>query len=72
VTEFCSRGTLYNVLNDPAISITWERFFEFSLAIASGVNYLHNFDPKIFHRDIKSLNFLVFLDLFSILNDHQG
>jgi len=59
VMEFCSRGSLYHVLNDSFIPVGWDRFFSFSLDIALGLRYLHALpENPIVHRDLKSLNVL--------------
>lgn len=59
VFEFCSKGTLYDVLNDLNEDITWSRVFRASLDAIKGLSCLHNWKPPIVHRDMKSLNLLV-------------
>jgi len=62
VMEFCSRDSLYHVmnLNNPRpYDIGWEKFFKFSLQMTRGMECLHNWTPSIVHRDFKSLNLLV-------------
>jgi hypothetical protein len=59
VIEYCSRGSLYDVMNDPTINIGWPLVFKFAIDMAKGLQVLHNHQPKILHRDWKSLNLLV-------------
>lgn len=58
--ELCSRGSLYHVMNDPNLEIGWDRVFYFAKDMAEGISTLHNWTPQIMHRDLKSLNLLVF------------
>lgn len=59
VMEFCSRDSLYHVMNQTKYDIGWEKFFKFALQMTRGIECLHNWDPPIVHRDFKSLNLLV-------------
>lgn len=59
VMEFCSRDSLYHVMNSRKYSIGWEKFFKFAIQMTRGVECLHNWTPQIVHRDFKSLNLLV-------------
>lgn len=62
VMEFCSRDSLYHVMNRVSpkpYDIGWDKFFRFSLHMTRGVECLHNWTPSIVHRDFKSLNLLV-------------
>jgi serine/threonine protein kinase len=59
VLEFCSQGSLFDVLNRPNENITWQRVLKFILDTVKGLNCLHSWKPQILHRDIKSLNLLV-------------
>jgi len=58
IMELCSRGSLFHVLNR-ATDFGWDRFFSFAEQTVLGVKSLHNHDPQILHRDLKSLNLLV-------------
>eukprot|EP01132_Coremiostelium_polycephalum_P004253 gene4253-5323_t len=60
VMEYCSRGSLYQVLH--VEKMTWERFFSFAFQLLKGISTLHQSVPQIVHRDVKSLNFLVTKD----------
>ena len=65
VTEYCARGSLYDVLleakENPALarSLTWYRRVSMMLDAAKGMLYLHSHKPTIIHRDLKSPNLLV-------------
>jgi len=59
VMEFCSRDSLYHVMNTKKYDIGWDKFFKFALQMTRGVECLHNWTPQIVHRDFKSLNLLV-------------
>ncbi|KAH3731891.1 ankyrin repeat protein [Pelomyxa schiedti] len=59
IMEFCSRGTLYDVLNNTSYDIGWDKVFKFCIEMTQGLNCLHTFSPSILHRDFKSLNVLV-------------
>lgn len=63
VMEYCSRGSLYHVLNNNQLNLTWELSLDFCKQMAQGMNELHNWTPSpIVHRDLKSLNLLVTKD----------
>jgi len=65
VTEFCEKGSLYDVLkrgnDDPAAAtqLTWSRRIGFAIDAAEGMLCLHSHQPPIVHRDLKSPNLLV-------------
>ncbi|KAK8704077.1 hypothetical protein V6N13_047710 [Hibiscus sabdariffa] len=59
VTEFLSRGSLFNLLRKNAAKLEWRRRVHMALYIARGMNYLHHYNPPIVHRDLKSSNLLV-------------
>lgn len=59
VMEYCSRGSLYHVLTSDKYEIGWDRVFRFAIEATRGIDQLHNGDPQIVHRDLKSLNLLV-------------
>lgn len=65
VTEYCSRGSLYDVLQaaktDPSLArqLDWSRRLGLALDAAKGMLYLHSHKPPIIHRDLKSPNILV-------------
>ena len=65
VTEYCSRGSLYDLLKsargDPALAqqLDWPRRLGLAMDAAKGMLYLHSHKPPIIHRDLKSPNLLV-------------
>ncbi|KAK8333377.1 hypothetical protein V6Z12_A10G198700 [Gossypium hirsutum] len=59
VTEFLPRGSLFQLLQRNTTKLGWRRRVSMALDIARGMNYLHNCNPPIIHRDLKSSNLLV-------------
>jgi serine/threonine protein kinase len=60
VMEFCEKGSLFNVLSkDKDLDLTWDLVFSMLEETVSGIVALHNFNPSILHRDLKTLNVLV-------------
>ncbi|KAK9724952.1 hypothetical protein RND81_05G110900 [Saponaria officinalis] len=59
VTEFLPRGSLFCLLQKSTSKLDWRRRLHMALDIARGMNYLHNCNPPIVHRDLKSSNLLV-------------
>lgn len=64
VMEYCMRGSLYDVMWEETFNITWERALrvhtlKWAKELVMGIEYLHKFDPPIYHRDIKSANLLL-------------
>lgn len=64
-TEYCSRGSLYDVLRqacrdrEAAGQLTWQRRLSMLFDAARGLLYLHARSPPIIHHDVKSPNLLV-------------
>ncbi|EGC29254.1 hypothetical protein DICPUDRAFT_159186 [Dictyostelium purpureum] len=58
-TEYMERGSLYSILHDPSIIISWELVKRMMTDAAKGIIYLHGSNPVILHRDLKSHNLLV-------------
>lgn len=65
VTEYCSRGSLNQVLQaalqseEYAKDLTWNLRVSLAADATRGMLYLHNRSPPILHRDLKSANLLV-------------
>lgn len=60
VMEYCSRGSLYHVLSNKQLDISWDMAINFILQMSEGMAELHEWKPTpIVHRDLKSLNLLV-------------
>jgi serine/threonine protein kinase len=57
--EKMDQGNLYNYLHDDKNSLSWPLRFKIAENIADGMAYLHSFEPKILHQDLKSPNVLV-------------
>ncbi|CAF3472344.1 unnamed protein product [Rotaria sp. Silwood2] len=59
VMEYMSLGSLYNLLHEDYVKLTWLQRLSIALQAARGINYLHQLQPRVLHRDIKSGNFLL-------------
>jgi serine/threonine protein kinase len=59
VMEFCSRGSLYDILKDENYAFDWPKVLKIATEAVKGVSCLHSWKPQIVHRDLKSLNLLV-------------
>lgn len=59
VIEYCQRGTLLHVMTDPSLKIGWDHAADFFAQALRGLCFLHEHDPPIVHRDLKSQNLLV-------------
>lgn len=68
ITEFCSRGSLRDLL-DSDESITRARLFKFALGAARGLAYLHGQTPPMLHLDLKTSNILISAGYESKLGD---
>jgi len=62
LTEYCSRGSLADLLLDNSIWMNFRSKVKFALEAAIGLLYLHSSNPVILHRDLKSDNLLVTQD----------
>jgi serine/threonine protein kinase len=60
VTELMENGSLKEVLQKTAaFPLTWKQRLRMAYNIASGLAYLHQLNPPVLHRDLKSSNLLV-------------
>lgn len=57
ITEFMARGTLFDVLHQSQMRVTWPMRKKFALDTCKGMRYLH--DSKLLHRDLKSSNLML-------------
>lgn len=57
ITEFCAKGSLYNLLHSPSVSLTWLDVVHIALGAARGMQHLHK--HGVIHRDLKSSNLLL-------------
>lgn len=59
VTEYCSRGSLRDLLDNKELRLTQSRILKFALGAARGLAYLHGQDPPVLHLDLKTSNILI-------------
>lgn len=74
VSELCSLGSLRQVLDDNERSLPVNIRVNLALQVAEGMTYLHNQDPPIIHRDLKSHNIFVhetFIDMDDVENTQK-
>jgi len=57
--EYCQKGTLFHYMSDLTNPVSWDLFLQWCQEAAQGLLALHNFNPPVVHRDLKSLNLLV-------------
>lgn len=70
VSELCSLGSLRQLLDDDERELPMETRVKIALQIAEGMKYLHNQDPPIIHRDLKSHNILVHETFIEKIDDN--
>ena len=69
ISEFCRGESLFKLLHEKRqIHLSWSQKFKMILDIARGMLYLHEAQPPILHRDLKSLNLLL-MDAVTGIND---
>ncbi|CAK0899268.1 unnamed protein product [Prorocentrum cordatum] len=60
VLEYCAGGSLFELLhNRYNVPVSWKQRLKMLSDVASALDYLHNFEPPILHRDLKSLNMML-------------
>jgi len=57
--EYCSRGTLYDFLSSKDLNFGWEQTLKYAIETTMALECLHTWNPPVFHRDVKSLNYLI-------------
>lgn len=72
IVEYMPLGSLADILYrtrvDEQIVFNWADRYSIAWQMAKSINYLHNLNPAILHRDIKSMNFLL---KYSGLSEHK-
>ena len=65
ITQYVPRGSLFKLLHrsNAGSQLDHKRKLRMALDVARGMNYLHSCKPPIIHRDLKSPNLLVEMDL---------
>jgi len=69
VQEFIERGSLWDIICHTPQLLFWARKLSLLADTARGMVYLHNQQPLILHRDLKSANILVTKDWRAKLTD---
>lgn len=59
VTELMPRGSVYDLLRDKRIKLSFKRKMLIAKDAALGVNWLHRSKPQFLHLDLKAANLLV-------------
>ncbi|GAB4820775.1 hypothetical protein N2152v2_007821 [Parachlorella kessleri] len=78
VSEFCPRGSLYDILREARTShklasqLTWARRLSIAVQTAQGMHYLHSHRPPLLHRDLKSPNLLLDGHWVAKVHEHQS
>ena len=62
ITEYCAKGSLCDLLLNHDIKIEFSKKLQIMIDSAAGMCYLHDSNPVILHRDLKSDNLLVTYD----------
>jgi len=60
ITEYCHGGTCFELLHETeGLELVLDQQLKMCSDVACGMKYLHEFQPQIIHRDLKSLNLLL-------------
>jgi len=59
VCEYMALGSLWDILHDPKQRVDFKQVLKVAKLVARGILYLHQNDPPIHHRDIKTQNVLI-------------
>jgi serine/threonine protein kinase len=65
VSEFCAGGSLWDTLHNSTFQLSLRQRAKVLLDVTSGMRYLHQQQPCILHRDLKSGNVLLTKDIAS-------
>lgn len=69
ITEYCHGGTCFELVHENEdLDLVFKQTLKMCRDVAGGMEYLHKFEPQIFHRDLKSLNLLL-RDVVSTTSD---
>ena len=61
ITELCTGDSLFRLLHQsPDLSLSWAHKLKICTDTAQGMCYLHSLNPPVLHRDLKSLNLLLY------------
>ncbi|KAL5203438.1 hypothetical protein ABZP36_014390 [Zizania latifolia] len=69
VVEYMPNGTLYDLLHSNPRPPGWQRRIRLALQTARALRALHDADPPVIHRDVKSANVLLDANLDARLGD---
>jgi len=59
VTELMARGSLWDLLHDEKVNLSFKKRMKMAKDAALGMNWLHCSKPPFIHRDLKTQNLLV-------------
>lgn len=59
ITEFCAGGCVFSLLHNQELLLSWSQKLRICIHVAKAMKYLHEFNPQVIHRDLKSLNLLL-------------
>ncbi|OQR83960.1 protein kinase [Achlya hypogyna] len=59
IMEYCSRGSVFDVLHVKCLALDWSLLLRILLDASQGMAFLHQYKPPVIHHDLKSLNMLL-------------